>query len=56
MMVATAAVGLQAEASGAVAHSEGPVHAEPAMLVLLGIVLTVAAYQLRRRLGAPRTR
>lgn len=55
MMVAAAAVGLQAEASGASTHSEGLVHAEPAMLVLLGIVLTVAAYQLRRLLGV-RTR
>ncbi|HWB30500.1 MAG TPA: PEP-CTERM sorting domain-containing protein [Vicinamibacterales bacterium] len=57
-IVAAAAVGLQADAEDVASHSTGLVHAtpEPAMLVLLGIALTVAAYQLRRRLGAPRTR
>lgn len=56
-IVTAAAVGLQAEAPDAATQSAGLAHApEPAMLVLLGIALTVAAYQLRRRLGASRTR
>jgi hypothetical protein len=57
IMVSTAALVLQADAPDTAAHSTGQAHAtpEPAMLVLLGIVLTVTAYQLRRRLGT-RTR
>jgi hypothetical protein len=57
MVLTTAVVGLQADAGDAVVQSSGRAHApESAMLVLLGVVLTVTAYQLRRRIGAPRTR
>lgn len=57
-MVMAAAARLQADSQDVASQSAGLVHAtpEPAMLVLLGIALTVVAYQLRRRIGASRTR
>ncbi len=60
-LVLTAAFTAHVEAADAVARSTGAASPaaltpEPTLLVLLGLCLTFAAYQLRRHLGTPGSR